>query len=86
MVLVAALALSGGACSKDKAEREGGEITKAGPISVFDLVLEGALAPAAAARVDALTVLAVAGATPAVAARHADAALAEATRTLQELP
>ena len=37
VVLVAALAVLGGACSKDKAEREGGEITKAGPISVFDL-------------------------------------------------
>jgi hypothetical protein len=37
VVLVAALALLGGACSKDKAVRDGGEITKAGPISVFDL-------------------------------------------------
>ena len=55
------------------------------PISVFDAVLDGALAPEAAARVDALTVLAVAGAAPTVAARHADAALADAL-TLQELP
>jgi hypothetical protein len=37
VVLVAALAVTGAACSKDKAKREGGEITKAGPISVFDL-------------------------------------------------
>jgi hypothetical protein len=37
VVLVAALALLGGACSKDKAKRDHGEITKAGPISVFDL-------------------------------------------------
>ena len=36
VVLVAALVLAG-ACSKDKAKREDGEITKAGPISVFDL-------------------------------------------------
>ena len=48
------------------------------PISVFDAVLDGVLAPAAAARVDALTVLAVAGATPDRAALHADAALAGA--------
>ena len=36
LVLVAALALAG-ACSKDKADREGGSITDAGPLSVFDL-------------------------------------------------
>jgi AcrR family transcriptional regulator len=47
------------------------------PIAVLDAVLDGVLDPAAAARVDALTVLAVAGATPDLAARHVDAALAE---------
>jgi len=36
LLLVAALVLAG-ACSKDKAERDDGEITKAGPISVFEL-------------------------------------------------
>ncbi len=50
------------------------------PITVFDAVLEGVLAPQAAPRVGALTVLAVAGAAPDLAADHVDAALAEGTR------
>jgi len=56
------------------------------PISVFDGVLEGVLEAGSAARVDALTVLAVAGAAPPVAARHVDAALASAPLTRQEVP
>src|SRR4051794_28799025 len=46
------------------------------PIAVFDAVLEGALPAADAARADALTALAVAGAAPHLAVRHVDAALA----------
>lgn len=37
LVLALAALVAVGACSKDKAEREGGEITDAGPISVFEL-------------------------------------------------
>ena len=37
LVLALAALVVAGACSKDKAERDGGEITDAGPISVFDL-------------------------------------------------
>jgi AcrR family transcriptional regulator len=46
------------------------------PIALFDAVLEGALPAGDAARADALTVLAVAGAAPQQALRHVDAALA----------
>jgi hypothetical protein len=60
-------------------------LVQAVPMSVFDAVLAGALAPEAAARVDALTVLAVAGAAPDLAARHVDAALAGAGYAPQEL-
>lgn len=37
VVFAVLVAVALGACSKDKAEREGGDITDAGPISVFDL-------------------------------------------------
>ncbi len=50
------------------------------PIAVFDAVLQGELDPEGAARVDALTVLAVAGAAPDLAAWHVDAALAQGAR------
>jgi AcrR family transcriptional regulator len=53
-----------------------GRLVQTVPFAVFDAVLDGALAPGAAARVAALTVLAVAGAAPDVAVRHVDAALA----------
>jgi AcrR family transcriptional regulator len=48
------------------------------PIAVFDAVVEGALPAGDAARADALTALAVAGAAPDVAVRHVDAALDDA--------
>jgi AcrR family transcriptional regulator len=49
------------------------------PIAVFDAVLDGALSAADAARTDALTALAVAGAAPGLAVRHVDVALTGAT-------
>jgi AcrR family transcriptional regulator len=55
------------------------------PITVFDAVLEGVLPAGEAARADALTALAVAGAAPDVALRHVDAALAGAPLPAPEL-
>jgi AcrR family transcriptional regulator len=55
------------------------------PFAVFDAVLEGVLPPADAARADALTALAVAGAAPDLAGRHVDAALVGAPLPAQEL-
>jgi AcrR family transcriptional regulator len=61
-----------------------GRLLQAIPAAVFDAVLEGDLAPADAARVAALTALAVAGAQPAQAEHHVTVALA-AEPTSQEL-
>jgi AcrR family transcriptional regulator len=55
------------------------------PIAVFDSVLEGVLAPSDAARADAVTALAVAGAPPDVAVHHAHVALGGAPLAAQEL-
>jgi AcrR family transcriptional regulator len=55
------------------------------PITVFDAVVQGALPPADAARADALTALAVAGAAPDVAVHHVDVALAGTLRAAREL-
>jgi AcrR family transcriptional regulator len=55
------------------------------PIAVFDAVLEGALPAEDAARTDALTALAVAGAPPDVAVGHVDAVLAGAPLPAQGL-
>lgn len=45
IALLVAAALAVGGCSEDEAEREGGDITDAGPISVFDLRPGDCLSP-----------------------------------------
>jgi AcrR family transcriptional regulator len=55
------------------------------PITVFDAVVDGALLAGEAARADALTALAVAGAAPNVAVHHVDAVLAGTPLAAQEL-